>query len=110
GGTAADAALEPPEKETDYPEPDMFGNVPAFGLYARHVVGLTARDVHFTLDKTDARPAVRLDDVNGVDIERLVVPPLAARSLFVLRSVKDFLLRTSPGNAATQRAHGDKRS
>jgi polygalacturonase len=110
GGSAADAALEPPEKETDYPEPDMFGNIPAYGLYARHVVGLTARDVHFTLDKADARPALRLDDVNGADIERLVVPPRAAGALLVLRRVKDFLLRNCPGIPDTTRASVDKES
>jgi len=110
GGTAGDAALEPPEKETESPEPDMFCNVPAYGLYARHVVGLTARDVHFTLDRPDARPALRLDDVSGADLDRLVVPPPTAASLLVLRSVRDFLLRNSPGIPDTKRASVDKES
>jgi len=110
GGTAADAALEPPEKETDYPEPDMFGNIPVYGLYARHVNGFGARDVHFTLDKADARPAMRFDDVNGVDMDHLLLPPRAAGALFVLRSVRDFLLRNSPGIADTKRASVDKES
>jgi polygalacturonase len=110
GGSAADAALEPPEREVEYPEPDMFGNIPAYGLYARHVTGLTARDVHFTLDKTDARPAVRFDDVNGADVDHLVVPPRAAGPLFVLRHVRDFLLRNSPGIPDTKRAAVDKES
>ena len=110
GGTAADAALEPPEKETDYPEPDMFGNIPVYGLYARHVNGLRARDVHFTLDAPDARPAVRLDDVNGAEFDRLVVPPRTAGALFVLRGVRDFLLRNSPGIADTRRATVDRES
>src|SRR4029077_9502632 len=88
GATAADAALEPPEKETDYPEPDMFGNIPVYGLYARHVNGLRARDVHFTLEAPDARPAVRLDDVNGAEFDRLVVPPRTAGALFALRGVR----------------------
>src|SRR5262249_35844317 len=108
GGTAADAALEPPEKETEYPEPDMFGNIPAYGLYARHVNGLAARDVHFTLDKPDARPALRFDDVNGADLDHVILPSRAAGSLFVLRSVRDFMLRNSPGIADTKRASVDK--
>ena len=110
GGSAADAALEPPEKETEYPEPDMFGNMPAFGLYARHVTGLTTRDIHFSLDKPDARPALRLDEVSGADIDHLVVPPRGAGPLFVLRSVRDFLLRNSPGIADMKRASVDKES
>ena len=107
GGTAADAALEPEEKEADYPEPDMFGNIPAYGIYARHVNGLTTRDVHFTLDQADARPAVRLENVQGADIDHLVVPPRTAGSLFVLRRVRDFLLRNSPGIADVKRASVD---
>jgi polygalacturonase len=110
GGTPADAALEPPEKETDYPEPDMFGTIPAYGLYARHVNGLAVRDVHFTLAKPDARPAFRLDTVNGAEIEHLVVPPRSSGSLFVLRSVRDFVMRNSPGIPDTKRAVVDRES
>jgi hypothetical protein len=51
GGTAAGASPEPPEEETDYPEPDMFGNIPAYGLSARHVKAFAARDLIFTADK-----------------------------------------------------------
>lgn len=32
GGTREQAALEPPEKEKDYPEPVMFGEMPAYGF------------------------------------------------------------------------------
>jgi len=110
GGTAADAGLEPEEKETDYPEPDMFGTIPAYGVYARHVNGLAARHVNFTIDKPDARPALRLEDVNGADIDHLVLPPRTAGALFVLRSVRDFLLRNSPGIADTKRASVDRES
>jgi polygalacturonase len=110
GGTPADAALEPPEKEVDYPEPDMFGNIPVYGLYARHVNGLGVRDAHFTLSKPDARPAVRLDDLNGAEIEHLVVPLRAAGSLFLLRNVRDFLMRNSPGIPDVKRAVVDRES
>jgi hypothetical protein len=40
GGTRADAVLDPEEKEKDYPEPDMFGRMPSYALFARHVAGL----------------------------------------------------------------------
>jgi len=96
GGTAADAALQPEEKETEYPEPDMFGNIPAYGLYARHVKALSARDLVFTTDKPDARPALRFEDAAGVDLDRVVVPrPMSP--MFILQRVTDFLLRNSPG-------------
>jgi len=97
GGTAQDAALDPPEKETDYPEPDMFGRMPAYGLFARHVNGLAVRDVDVTFDKDEHRPAVQLRDVAGADFDHFnaVRPPDSP--LFSLRSVRDFVIRSSAG-------------
>jgi hypothetical protein len=49
-----------------YPEYDMFGDVlPAFGIYARHVHGLTLDNVHMTHTHPDARPANVFIDVNN---------------------------------------------
>ena len=45
GGTREQAALDPPEREAVYPEPTMFGELPAYGFFIRHVKGLTMRDV-----------------------------------------------------------------
>jgi polygalacturonase len=63
GGTAAAAKIELPEKESAYPEFDMFGKtMPAWGLYARHVRGLVFKDVRFHTRTADARPeSVRID-------------------------------------------------
>jgi hypothetical protein len=33
GGTKEQAALDPPEKEDTYPEPTMFGDLPAYGFF-----------------------------------------------------------------------------
>ena len=67
GGTAEMAALKPAEHERGYPEPSMFGDIPASGLYARHVNGLQLRDVEFHLLAPDARPEVVMDDVQGFE-------------------------------------------
>ena len=40
GGAAKLAAKAVPEHETKYPESRMFGTLPAYGLYCRHVHGL----------------------------------------------------------------------
>ncbi len=67
GGSAADAATQLPEKETAYPEFNMFGKVmPAYGIYARHVRGITFKNVHTTVKKADGRPALAFVDVEGV--------------------------------------------
>jgi polygalacturonase len=53
-----------PEKEDAYPEITLFGSkLPAYGLFARHVVGLTLKDVGFTTETPDVRPAMVFQDV-----------------------------------------------
>ncbi len=63
-GGWADDPYNVPEMPREYPEPSIFGILPSYGLYARHVDGLTTSniDVHFKLE--DERPAVVLDDVH----------------------------------------------
>lgn len=67
GGTAKEAAIELPEKEATYPEFNMFGKtMPAYGIYARHVRGITLQNVTITPVKPDARPATVFIDVEDV--------------------------------------------
>ncbi len=40
-----------PELEEKYPEADMFGTLPAYGMYCRHVEGLTLSNMHFGCDR-----------------------------------------------------------
>ncbi|MCL2164736.1 MAG: right-handed parallel beta-helix repeat-containing protein [Oscillospiraceae bacterium] len=54
-----------PESTVDYPEPTNFGLLPAYGLYARHVDGLTVTNFKTSYQKTDTRPAIVLDDVQN---------------------------------------------
>jgi len=60
----------------------MFGNMPAYGMYARHVKALSARDVVFTTDTPDARPAFRFEEAAGVDLDRVIVPRGPAPRIF----------------------------
>jgi hypothetical protein len=67
GGTAADAKRELAEKAGTYPEYDMFGKtMPAYGIYARHVRGITLNNVRMNLLKPDGRPATVFIDVEDV--------------------------------------------
>jgi polygalacturonase len=67
GGKAEDAQIQLPEKEATYPEYSMFGKImPAFGVYLRHVNGVTCDHVKLSVATPDARPAVDLVDVQGV--------------------------------------------
>ena len=69
GGTAQEAARRKvPELERDYPECFIFGILPAYGLYAHHVQGLTLNNVRFRLEAADLRPALVCDDVQDLDL------------------------------------------
>jgi polygalacturonase len=71
GGTAEDAARTVPEARDGYPEPSMFGTLPAWGLYVRHARGLTMKDVTLATDTPDRRPPVIVEDARDVRIEGL---------------------------------------
>ena len=53
------------EQGTNYPEPRWAGPTPAYGLFARHVDGLTLRNVRFELMRPDERPDIVLEDVQN---------------------------------------------
>jgi hypothetical protein len=64
GGTAEEAAqTDIPDLRDTYPEYYMFGVLPAYGIYAHHVIGLTLDNVRFELASPDMRPATVYDDV-----------------------------------------------
>jgi polygalacturonase len=67
GGSREAGPAEVPEVPGDYPHAPMFGPLPAFGLYVRHVDGLTLRNVRVRAAAPDARPAVLLDDVADLE-------------------------------------------
>jgi polygalacturonase len=71
GGTAEDARRNVPERPNAYPEGLMFGTLPAWGLYCRHVRGLKLHSVKLLLAAPDARHAVVCDDVEDVDVSGL---------------------------------------
>jgi polygalacturonase len=88
GGSAELAAKEPEEKADAYPEPNMFGDLPASGLLARHVRNLEVSNVEIATEQVDARPAFWLADVEGADFFRVRTPKGAP--VYDLRSVKEF--------------------
>ena len=70
-----------PEQIQKYPEFSMFGELPAWALYARHVDGLTLRNIRFSLRDTDFRPAFVFDDVEGVSKENVM--PSEKEQMFI---------------------------
>lgn len=60
------------EQGTNYPEPKFAGETPAYGLYARHVVGLNANDLTFSYMNPEFRPSVVLDDVKDATLRDIL--------------------------------------
>ena len=58
-----------PENAGDYPEFSMFGELPAWGLYVRHVNGIIIRDLTLRIKDSDYRPAMVFDDVQDLLLE-----------------------------------------
>ncbi len=89
GGAPAEmAAIEPEENASKYPDPHMFGDLPATGLFARHIRNLEVSNVEILTREADARAAFWLNDVEGADFFRVRVPQGAPA--FDLRHVKEF--------------------
>jgi len=74
GGTTEDANREIPEKPESYPESTMFGTLPAYGLYCRHVKGLRFQNIRLQTSTADRRHAIVLDDARDVVIDSLDAP------------------------------------
>ena len=87
GGTKEDAAIVVPEKETGYPEPGMFGTMPACGFYIRHAKDVELRDIEVKTITDDARPTFGLVDVDGADFFNVLGP--ANVPVFSLEDVTD---------------------
>lgn len=68
GGTRDDARREVPEKIASYPSGRMFGTLPAYGFYCRHVKNLRLDAVDLGFEEDDQRPAVVCDDVSDLDV------------------------------------------
>jgi polygalacturonase len=60
-----------PENRADYPEFSMFRELPAWGLYVRHVDGLTMKNIRLKIDAADYRPCIVFDDAQGLNINSL---------------------------------------
>lgn len=78
-----------PEKEQQYPEYDMFRELPAWALYVRHVDNIAFNNVTFVAQYPDYRPAYVFDDVNGLIMRGISVVEDDYDPQIILRNVKN---------------------
>jgi polygalacturonase len=108
GGTAEAAAIQPPEVENKYPEPNMFGSMPSKGFYLRHVKNISVSNVEISSLAEDLRPAFVLDDAEGADFFRVRTPRMKDVPTFALKNVADFSARFCKRVKDTQIDHVEK--
>jgi hypothetical protein len=94
GGTREEALGKIPEKPSSYPESTMFGTLPAYGLFCRHVQGLRLHNVRVSTRQPDLRHALVMDDAAEAVIDAFQAPfASGAASLIRLSNTRDSIVR-----------------
>ncbi len=81
----------PPENVEKYPDPGMFGPMPAGGFFFRHLRNLEVSHVEVAPMNADPRPSFYLTDVDRADFLAVTAPTNA----FALHDVKDLRIMLS---------------
>jgi polygalacturonase len=102
GGVRQPGNLDVPEEPAHYPESEMFGTLPTYGLYCRHITGLTLRGLRVGWQEEDVRPAIIADDVRGIEADGIRIETASSdQPLLWLHQTADVFLRgcSCPGAA-----------
>jgi polygalacturonase len=89
GGIPPREPYATPEREKEYPEPSMFGMIPAYGFFIRHAAGIQMSDVNIGYVDEDRRPAFVLEDVKGISFSHVEAKKAAGVPSFVLMDVEN---------------------
>lgn len=89
GGVPKRQPYEVPEREKEYPEPSMFGLLPAYGLYIRHAKGVDVRNLSVSYSKEDSRPAFVVENAQDVRFDDVKWQKPNGAPSFVMRKVEN---------------------
>ncbi len=90
GGIPPREPYATPEREKEYPEPSMFGMLPAWGFFIRHAKGIELNNVEIGFMKEDRRPAFVVDQAEDIELNHVKLPRVAGVPSVVLLNVKGF--------------------
>jgi hypothetical protein len=88
----------------------MFGTMPAYGFFVRHVNNLEMHHVNLGYAKEDLRPVIALQDVAGVDFDHIEAERAPGMPLFTLRQVRDFVTHNRVGMTDSAEKEADQKS
>jgi polygalacturonase len=97
GAPAGIEQVVPPELEYQYPEPGMFGVMPAYGFFIRHVKGISLNNIDMTCRTKDMRPPFWLFDVQNSDFFNITAQREEGVPMFMLKDVEQFRTREVRG-------------
>jgi len=89
GGTKEQAERLIPENEKNYPDPNMFGILPAYGFYIRHARNIELSDIELYFAQDEQRPAFVFDDVEGVNLLNVKAQQYNKLPIFQLKNIKN---------------------
>lgn len=87
-----------PQERAAYPEYSMFGELPCYGLFARHVDGLQLKNLQIRCRDADFRPALVLDDVRRLSLQQAYVAGRQRPQLVLQNVPQPLLLALSSDN------------
>ncbi len=95
GGGSSDLATKHIEEFPDkYPDHEMFGTLPAYGFFCRHVKRLTLDNIDLSFEEPDYRPALFLSDVTDSRVSDMNASvEERTESLIVIDSSKNIIIR-----------------
>ncbi len=95
GGVPPRDPYATPEREKEYPEPSMFGLLPASAFFLRHAAGIELEDVRISYEKEDLRPAIVLEDVNGIELRNVQARKAPGAASMRLKNVRNLVVQGS---------------
>jgi hypothetical protein len=102
GGSVETARRSIAEQPTAYPEYTMFGPLPAYGFYCRHVRGLRFCQVQVACASADHRPSLVCEDVSDLELNGWETDAhQPAATIMVLRSVNGAWIHNCRAPAGT---------
>ncbi len=111
GGAYGDLVkVVPPENIEKYPDPGMFGPMPAGGFFFRHVRNLELSHVEIAPMNPDPRPSFYLTDVGRADFLAVTAPTSSQAPAFGLHDVKDLRIMLSRAGRDTVLATADNQT
>jgi len=94
GGTAKDASIKVKELSGSYPSSMMYGKLPVYGFFCRHISNLNFHNINIGFENEELRPALCCENINSLTIEdfNAKISP-EANAYFVFKNVKDAMIR-----------------